>query len=78
MNTPITDAKIKAGFTEHERRGQEVPADLARRLELDRAALMEALDDLVSAGGNYCDLLNAADKSRKILSAARANFPTNH
>jgi hypothetical protein len=81
MKTPITDAKIKAGFTADERRGQEVPADLARRLELDRAALMEFLAKLETMAND--DEYGSSDFRKvcrydipKVMFAARANFPT--
>ena len=67
MKTPITDSAANDSIVK--------VYETSKRLETDRASLMEALEDLVSAGGNYCDLLNAADKSRRILAAAKANFP---
>lgn len=88
--TPITDA---AAFSAHQATrfhyGEDplVDASVARRLETDRAALIEALDGLVKANEDW----NAAvaqfvatpptwsdvylDASRDALAAARANFP---
>lgn len=64
MKTPITDAVRSADHL----------IDTARRLELDRAALMEALADMVSDHEQLsCATLQFA---RAALAAARANFPT--
>ena len=85
MNTPITDAAWGRYF----RRGHagENLASPMARLELDRAALMEALEGLVKANEDWnaavaqivitpptwSDSYLAA--SRSALAAARANFP---
>ena len=57
--------------------GELVPAFVARRLELDRAALMEALETadfyMREHGISLPDPVRA--KLRSTLSAARANFP---
>lgn len=86
MKTPITDA---AEFATHQatrfHHGEDplVDASLARRLELDRAALMEALETIFKAsiGGcspdasdEFCDIV--LDLAENALSTARANFPT--
>ena len=67
MNTPITDAAELLLFK------PEDMADLARRLETDRAALMEALDHLQKKHERITSLIDWP--STKALSAARANFP---
>lgn len=88
MNTPITDAvETKRMDSDIPVVFGTVPAHVARRLEIDRSALMEALDGLVKANEDW----NAAvaqfvatpptwsdvylDASRDALAAARANFP---
>lgn len=69
MKTPITDTLWKSG-----------PAALemlehARRLELDRAALMEALVNMVESYQYEASMENPALlEARAALSAARANF----
>jgi len=83
MKTPITDA---AEFPAHQATrfhyGEDplVDASLARRLELDRAALMAALEAMLDlwqkVGGNESDW--AVEKSETALSTARANFPPSH
>jgi hypothetical protein len=77
MNTPITDAAELLLFK------PEDMADLARRLETDRAALMEALEGFPSDSDypNAEEFRSACSKWWKgnaitALSAARANFPT--
>jgi len=83
MKTPITDK-----FSDYPRdflpSDKLIHADLARRLELDRAALMEALEGAVSLF-DYSSLdrgIGTATpdgikrlKARSALSTARANFP---
>ena len=68
MTTPITDAVRSADHL----------IDIARRLELDRAALMEALERItrvssVELAGRRDDVL---EQAKSALAAARANFPT--
>ncbi len=79
MNTPITDAVTSADHL----------IDTARRLELDRAALMEALataerhlepvENTSPTDDRLCDANDAAwmvlCDIRAALTAARANFP---
>ena len=79
MNTPITD---EASFsTVHQ--GELVKASFARRLELDRAALMEALElaetYLIERGiatRGTTGRTVVLPKMQAALAAARANFPT--
>lgn len=82
MNTPITDAAMKYCFGDDR---EFVAVDFARRLELDRAALMESLEGLVSlVDYSYLDrgVGTATEdgikrlKARAALATARANFPT--
>jgi len=90
MNTPITDAAmVRVLDTEGTRTaGSNVEAVfklyvcplVARRLELDRAALMESLEDLmkvliVVAGDQAPVPRIALGYANEALSAARANFP---
>ena len=85
MNTPITDAAALLFYDAY------AMAEVARRLELDRAALIEALEvargmtlNLVTDAHNKKpwhpdaanNLRNAAKSMQSALSAARANFPT--
>ena len=82
MNTPITDDaldKWACGGTSSE---TIIPA--MRRLELDRAALMEALQMMLGCelmGGDQREGLpgqtgtSPVAKARAAISAARANFP---
>jgi len=75
MNTPITDCCKNMLYG-------TVPADIARRLETDRAALMEALKTIcieIRDGHWSEDPRNLAllgIKGQAALAAARANFPT--
>jgi hypothetical protein len=96
MKTPITDAAAQTitidcddscvqiyvyeSNTLYE--GELVPAFVSRRLETDRAALMEALETIFKAsiGGcspdasdEFCDIV--LDLAENALSSARANFP---
>lgn len=70
-STPLTDANVASlakspdCFCE---------ADFARRLELDRAALMEALENLENDDGKIPQ--HAWKIVQAALAAARANFPT--
>ncbi len=77
MNTPITDAAEMTGFpTPRVATDGWVSSDFARRLELDRAALMEALEEIKQHDGgnryNYGELSVLAESA---LVVARANFP---
>jgi hypothetical protein len=75
MKTPITDA-AEVWFTH-----KYVPSEVSRRLELDRAALMEAVDTLTLVvgltpiKGNLEALQESMDAARSALAAARENFP---
>jgi len=81
-DTPITDAAWADAWDE----GGCYPAtiaDCSRLLELDRAALMEALEAIfkASSGGcspdaseEFCDIV--LDLAENAITAARANFPT--
>ena len=88
MNTPITDT-AKRTYQAHDPRDNwsYVDADVAQRLEIDRAALMEALEEwlktedasedyFVSTGMKREPDHPVVAKARAALSAARANFPT--
>ena len=73
MKTPITDAEEFVADVGDWGIMNAIPAEIARRLELDRAALMEAIAD-------YCDPLACRQKTHEkmlaALAAALANFPT--
>ena len=81
MNTPITD---EASFSTVYQ-GEIVEASFARRLELDRAALMEALVDCMAWTHRAIDLevsgsmqiaqKGAIERAESALATARANFP---
>jgi hypothetical protein len=76
MKTPITDL---ASYDDATPGFEVVSADLARRLELDRASLMEALVVAIAQmervdGENDCS--RGIDAAESALAAARANFPT--
>jgi hypothetical protein len=81
MNTPITD-KFSDYPQDFLTSDKVIHADLARRLEIDRAALMEAVDTLTLVvgltpiKGNLEALLEALHLARAALTTARANFPT--
>lgn len=66
--TPITDAV----------RSVDHLIDTARRLELDRSALMEALEHIARDQGRSMSMRVASPASiaKDALAAARANFPT--
>ena len=64
MSTPITDAVTSADHL----------IDTARRLELDRAALMEALECALEWVPETATIMH--EKAESALAAARANFPT--
>jgi hypothetical protein len=72
--TPITDAAADPGWQFSKCAPDElvVPVDLARRLELDRAALMQALG--VAADFIESDSPQTAGAIREVIAAARANF----
>ena len=82
MNTPITDL---ARYEDSTPGFEVVSADLARRLELDRAALMEALElskatlgklhASFSAPEEWQALWPAIKSAKAAIAAARANFP---
>jgi hypothetical protein len=85
MKTPITDA---AEFSAHQATrfhyGEDplVDASLARRLELDRAALMEICNRLVELDLNGTNdslvrfiVIAHQNSAAQALAAARANFP---
>lgn len=76
--TPITDdASLHTDAFESPAKARE----FARRLELDRSALMKAVDiltlviGLTPVKGNLEALQEAYDQARTALSTARANFP---
>ena len=65
-DTPITDA----AFWEHEEFGEQiVDADFARRLERDRAELIEALEKFIKLYGkdNIEDWMALRDNARALL-----------
>lgn len=71
MNTPITD---EASFSTVYQ-GEIVDASFARRLELDRAALIQSLERIA----DICEIKRdkwIAKFIKEALAAARANFPT--
>ena len=79
MNTPITDAARESMESIRPDGAYRIDhfAKTARRLELDRAALMEALEGFIeeqceARPTEYSFALGAA---RAALTAARANFP---
>jgi hypothetical protein len=67
MNTPITDAAALLFYDAY------AMADVARRLELDRAALMDALCEIHILSHDYS---GEGSIALKAIEAARANFPT--
>ena len=71
MKTPITDK-----FSDYPRdflpSDKLIHADLARRLELDRAALMDALCEIHILSHDYS---GEGSIALKAIEAARANFP---
>ena len=71
MKTPITD---EASFSTVYQ-GEIVEASFARRLELDRAALIQSLERIA----DICEIKRdkwIAKFIKEALAAARANFPT--
>ena len=85
MNTPITDAVNMERYADHYE-GYCAMINNARRLELDRAALMEALElcratlsklhASFSTPEEWQALWPAIKSAKATLAAARANFPT--
>ena len=69
MNTPITDDYYENRIG---RPGEGTPASLARRLETDRAALMNALKAVLKYSAPTA---SARIDATRILATARANFP---
>jgi hypothetical protein len=65
MKTPITDCCKNMLYG-------TVPAEIARRLELDRAALMDALCEIHILSHDYS---GEGSIALKAIEAARANFP---
>jgi hypothetical protein len=91
MNTPITDANRLEIWTDPytespQEDGDFVRFEICRRLELDRAALMEALlacvawtcraVDLEVSGSMRIAQKASIERAESALAAARANFPT--
>jgi hypothetical protein len=73
MKTPITDAAEMTGFpTPRVATDGWVSSDFARRLELDRAALMDALCEIHILSHDYS---GEGSIALKAIEAARANFP---
>ena len=80
MKTPITDAiwDQTKGIPEYHAKLE----DTSKRLETDRAALMDALKVMVALMTNHFEVSICQEWSEEInnakaaLSAARANFPT--
>jgi hypothetical protein len=66
MKTPITDAAALLFYDAY------AMADVARRLELDRAALMDALCEIHILSHDYS---GEGSIALKAIEAARANFP---
>lgn len=78
MNTPITDAAHESfEDTTNETVRHFVDYDVARRLELDRAALMEALEHIARDQDRPMSVRVASPAAiaKAALAAARANFP---
>ena len=88
MNTPITDivaydVEESRGSTREilRKSGLHVDADVARRLELDRAALMEALRQISiprsasMISRPWDEIARLSEIAASALIAARANFP---
>jgi hypothetical protein len=86
MKTPITDEAFRATDDKTRQVAALEMRDLARRLELDRAALMEALlacvawtcraVDLEVSGSMQIAQKASIERAESALAAARANFPT--
>ena len=78
MNTPITDA---ASVDSDAFDSPDNAREFARRLETDRAALMEALERIQCIpnkpdGGDWDEIEDARMIAESAYFAARANFPT--
>jgi hypothetical protein len=73
MNTPITDAAFRAMNDETWPATAREMRNTARRLELDRAALMDALCEIHILSHDYS---GEGSIALKAIEAARANFPT--
>ena len=87
MNTPITNSHALDVYTnqgdgwvteEKATDGEYVPSEISRRLELDRAALMKALDEIRRNPGDCCNEtgFTSGHIAAAALTATRANFPT--
>jgi len=76
MNTPITDAAVMRAGNCFES-DPVVYAWKVRTLELDRAALMDALQEIAARDWieNALSPQDAAGIAERALSTARANFP---
>jgi hypothetical protein len=72
MKTPITDAVNRERYVDHHE-GYCAMLNTARRLELDRAALMDALCEIHILSHDYS---GEGSIALKAIEAARANFPT--
>jgi hypothetical protein len=79
MKTPITD-RLAGPAGNFVRNAHVLHASHARRLELDRAALMDALQHIASRDWieNALNPQDAAGIAERALAAARANFPPSH
>jgi hypothetical protein len=77
MKTPITDAAQAEADKAEAVLAIGIMRRTARRLELDRAALMEALEAMLNlwqkVAGSETD--DAVEKADAALISARANFP---
>jgi hypothetical protein len=72
MKTPITDAAFRSTADKTRQVAALEMRDLARRLELDRAALMDALCEIHILSHDYS---GEGSIALKAIEAARANFP---
>ena len=72
MNTPITDAAFRSMNDETWSATAREMRNTARRLELDRAALMDALCEIHILSHDYS---GEGSIALKAIEAARANFP---
>jgi hypothetical protein len=77
MKTPVTDAAAEPASYFLDSLDEVVSADVARRLELDRAALIEALEGCLRSmtGEPKCTYWCSKSNAATALTAARANFP---
>ena len=67
-DTPLTDAIASGTFFD-----RVAVAKLSRRLERDRAALIEALNEMEQyATGVWCDEASMSDEEHELLAACRA------